>query len=164
MGSDHRTTSPNAIPSMEEPIEGIESEVVVRPVKNELETQEAVRLLAEQIPVGFSEKIPSMPVKDDGTLRPTLVGAFRDETLIGAAFFGPALTRTSAEGMSRWVFKQLAETRWSSICVGQLIQESKTGKSRAKRRVKTGNRTGYHIEWSILNADGTVSIHFHKLN
>lgn len=90
MGSDHRTTSPNAIPSMEEPIEGIESEVVVRPVKNELETQEAVRLLAEQIPVGFSEKIPSMPVKDDGTLRPTLVGAFRDETLIGAAFFGPA--------------------------------------------------------------------------
>ena len=278
MKSDHRTTSPNVMPSMEEPIEGIESEVVVRPVKNELEAQEAVRLLADQIPVGFSEKIPSMPVKDDGTLRPTLVGAFRDETLVGAAFFGPAehiaaeagallsgrepamvvyettqslirnvaymagiavlpghrrqgigrkiklfcerwaanhhadviiggsttneavalnksmgytilpqkvalmlqcvdtktwefinqtpvaLTRTSAKGMSRWVFKQLTETRWSSICVGQLFQESKIGKSRAKRRAKTNNGTGYHIEWSILNADGTVSIRFHKLN
>lgn len=87
MKSTPRIVSPGKAP-VKDRVAG--TEVLIRPVGNELEAQEAVRLLADQIPVGFSEKIPSMPVKDDGMLRPTLIGAFRDEALIGAAFIGPA--------------------------------------------------------------------------
>ena len=277
MESDHRTTSPNITPSMEEPIGGIESEVVVRPVKNELEAQEAVRLLADQIPIGFSEKVPSTSVKDDGTLRPTLIGAFRDETLIGAAFIGPgehiadqasallfasesrtvidkatqilrrniaymagiavlpgyrrqgigrkiksfcelwaannhaslivgiattrkavalnkslgytvlpqqvslmlqcvdvktreyvnqapiALTRNTGDGMSRWVFKQLTETRRSPILVGKLMKVGQGGNAFTKHAAEGSDKVIYLGEWSILNANGIITTYTERV-
>lgn len=90
MKSATHTTPSGGAPAKDGTVEAVSMEVLIRPVGNELEAQEAVRLLSEEIPVGFAEQVPPPGVKDDGALGPALIGAFRDEALIGAAFVGPA--------------------------------------------------------------------------
>ncbi|NEG89811.1 GNAT family N-acetyltransferase [Bifidobacterium aerophilum] len=61
----------------------------IRPVANEIEAQEVWLLLAEQIAHPANRPRPQVIRYDDGTLRPTLIGAWSKNGLIGAAFVEP---------------------------------------------------------------------------
>ncbi len=67
------------------------NQLTVRPVATDIEAQETRRLLTEQIHARIEAPMPTGPVHDDGTLRPTLIGAWRDNRLTGAALIGPAI-------------------------------------------------------------------------
>jgi GNAT superfamily N-acetyltransferase len=73
--------------------------LVIRPVGNEVEAQEARVLLTKQIAHPSDVPFPERVVEDDDLLRPTLIGAWADDSLVGAAFIGPDIQEANSAGL-----------------------------------------------------------------
>ena len=77
-------------------------EPVGGPVRDEAEAQEVWSLLAEEIEHRWNGSLPDPLVEDDGTLRPTLIGLWAEDRLIGGAFVRPAVEEAAFFGDSGW--------------------------------------------------------------
>ena len=65
--------------------------LVMRPAETDMETQEIRRLLIGEIKTIDVKSMPHGVVHDDGTLRAAFIGAWAQDSLVGAAFVRPAI-------------------------------------------------------------------------
>lgn len=63
--------------------------LVIRPVETQVEAQEVWSLLTEQIAHGWDKCFPQPGVNLDDTFRPTLIGAWTQDSLVAGAFVMP---------------------------------------------------------------------------
>ena len=63
--------------------------VVIRPVLTKGEAKKARILLSQNIEELLDMRIPDFVGQDDGSSRPTLIGAFLEDRMVGAALVGP---------------------------------------------------------------------------
>lgn len=95
MGSAHRTTSlPSPVTRMRRLLALMASDrsepgIDVRPAANQIEAQAVERLLTEQVTHRTDRPFPDGVRQDNGTLRPTLIGAWTQDDLVAGAFIGP---------------------------------------------------------------------------
>lgn len=98
--------------------------VEIRPVATNIEAQQARILLTQQIHAGIEAPMPTGPVHDDGTLRPTLIGAWQGNHLVGAALLGPAIQQArqmlASQGVNPDTY-QAAQTILRHVAMGEAI-------------------------------------------
>ena len=94
-------------------------EPVGGPVRDEAEAQEVWSLLAEEIEHRWNGSLPDPLVEDDGALRPTLIGLWAEDRLIGGAFVRPAVEEATAFATHGW--KDAAQVIRERVCITEAI-------------------------------------------
>ena len=126
MESDHRTTSLGIAGGIKNLLRRAARihrvdplEPVGGPVRDEAEAQEVWTLLAEEIEHRWNGSLPDSLAEDDGALRPTLIGLWAEDRLIGGAFVRPAVEEASFFGDSEW--ENAAQVVRERVCVTEAI-------------------------------------------
>ena len=94
-------------------------EPVGGPVRDEAEAQEVWSLLAEEIEHRWNGSLPDALVEDDGTLRPTLIGLWAEDRLIGGAFVRPAIEEAAGFATNGW--EDAAQVVRERVCMTEAI-------------------------------------------
>lgn len=97
--------------------------VVVRPVLTKGEAKKARILLSQNIEELSDMRVPDFVGKDDGSLRPTLVGAFFEDRMVGAALVGPVGDYTVAFEQNIRVFHPWCDARKASEILLKSVAE-----------------------------------------
>ena|GEM_PF-463652 len=126
MGSDHRTTSLGIEGGIKNLLRRAARfhrvdplEPVGGPVRDEAEAQEVWSLLAEEIEHRWNGSLPDSLAEDDGALRPTLIGLWAEDRLIGGAFVRPAVEEATAFATHGW--KDAAQVIRERVCITEAI-------------------------------------------
>ena len=97
--------------------------VVVRPVLTKGEAKKARVLLSQNIEELSDMRLPDSVGKDDGSLRPTLVGAFLEDRMVGAALVGPVNDYAIAFEQNIRAFHPWCDARKASEILRESVAE-----------------------------------------